>query len=70
MEIKKSPLENMALNKRFWKNKKVLITGHTGFKGSWMSLYLYTLGAKVYGVSLKEENKHLLYPYLKKKKYF
>ena len=60
----------MALNKRFWKKKKVLITGHTGFKGSWMSLYLYTLGAKVYGVSLKEENKHLLYPYLKKKNIF
>lgn len=36
----------------FFKNKKVLITGHTGFKGSWLSLYLYLLGAKVYGISL------------------
>tara|TARA_Y100000385_G_scaffold288981_1_gene357069 strand:+ start:2627 stop:3700 length:1074 start_codon:yes stop_codon:yes gene_type:complete len=32
-------------------NKKVLITGHTGFKGSWLSLWLTTLGAKVYGIS-------------------
>ena len=36
-----------------FKNKKVLITGHTGFKGSWLSLWLYLLGAKVYGISLK-----------------
>ena len=32
-------------------NKKVLITGHTGFKGSWLSIWLYLLGAKVFGVS-------------------
>ena len=36
----------------FYKNKKVLITGHTGFKGSWLSLYLHLLGSKVYGISL------------------
>ena len=34
-----------------FENKKVLITGHTGFKGSWLSLWLTTLGAKVYGIS-------------------
>lgn len=38
--------------KNFWKNKKVFITGHTGFKGSWMTLILKNLGAKVYGYSL------------------
>lgn len=38
---------------QFWKDKKVFITGHTGFKGSWLSLYLSTLGAKVYGYSLE-----------------
>ena len=37
----------------FFKNKKVLITGHTGFKGAWLSYYLYLLGAKVMGISLK-----------------
>jgi CDP-glucose 4,6-dehydratase len=36
----------------FWKNKKVFITGHTGFKGSWLCLYLYQLGAKVSGYAL------------------
>ena len=42
----------MKINKNFWKNKKVLITGHTGFKGGWLSLFLKNLGAKVYGISL------------------
>lgn len=36
----------------FWKNKKVLITGHTGFKGSWLALWLQSLGAQVIGYSL------------------
>ena len=35
-----------------YKNKKVFLTGHTGFKGSWLSLWLTALGAKVYGYSL------------------
>ena len=43
--------------KNFYK-KKVLITGHTGLKGSWLSLWLNEHGAKVYGVSNNfEENK-------------
>jgi CDP-glucose 4,6-dehydratase len=37
----------------FYKNKKVLITGHTGFKGSWLSLWLNQLGAQVYGYALE-----------------
>ena len=36
----------------FWNNKRVLITGHTGFKGSWLSLWLNSLGAKVHGIAL------------------
>lgn len=36
----------------FFSRKKVLITGHTGFKGSWLSLLLYKLGADVYGYAL------------------
>ncbi len=39
--------------KNFWKGKKVLITGHTGFKGSWLIIILNLLGAKIYGYSLK-----------------
>jgi CDP-glucose 4,6-dehydratase len=36
----------------FWKGKKVFLTGHTGFKGGWLSLWLHHLGAKVTGFSL------------------
>ena len=35
-----------------YKNKRVLVTGHTGFKGSWLSLWLKNLGAEVCGVAL------------------
>ena len=40
------------VNASFWKNKQVLITGHTGFKGSWLSLWLHSMGANVIGYSL------------------
>lgn len=36
----------------FWKDKRVVVTGHTGFKGAWLSLWLKLMGANVYGVSL------------------
>jgi len=39
----------------FWSNKNVLVTGHTGFKGSWLSLWLQYLGANVTGYSLENE---------------
>ena len=38
-----------------YKNRRVLVTGHTGFKGSWLSLWLQTLGAKVTGIALPPE---------------
>jgi CDP-glucose 4,6-dehydratase len=41
------------MNSLFWKGKKVLVTGHTGFKGSWLSLWLQSLGADVSGLALK-----------------
>ena len=41
----------ISLNNAF-NNKKIVITGHTGFKGSWLSLWLKQLGAKVSGVSI------------------
>jgi len=40
------------MNPAFWKYKKVLLTGHTGFKGSWLSLWLQDLGADVSGYSI------------------
>lgn len=40
------------MKKNFWKDKTVLITGHTGFKGSWLSLWMQSLSAKVIGIAL------------------
>ena len=48
MEISKGKVD-----KNFWVGKKVFLTGHTGFKGSWMSLWLQSMGATVKGYSLK-----------------
>lgn len=41
------------MQKEFWSNKKVLLTGHTGFKGSWLSIWLQKLGSQVTGFSLE-----------------
>jgi len=43
----------MTLDLVFWSNRKVLITGHTGFKGSWLCLVLSNMGADVYGYALE-----------------
>jgi CDP-glucose 4,6-dehydratase len=42
----------MEVTSDFWRDKRVLLTGHTGFKGAWMSLWLHSLGAKVQGFAL------------------
>jgi len=41
------------VDKSFWKGKKVFLTGHTGFKGSWLSLWLQSMGATVKGYALE-----------------
>lgn len=45
-------MEGLAVNPGFWSGRRVLITGHTGFKGSWLSAWLEMLGAKLCGYSL------------------
>ena len=40
------------MNREFWRGKKVFLTGHTGFKGSWLTLWLSDMGAYVYGYAL------------------
>jgi CDP-glucose 4,6-dehydratase len=45
-------MESVVMHSQFWQNKKVLVTGHTGFKGSWLSLWLQKLGANVAGIAL------------------
>ena len=48
-----------SIDPGFWDGKRVLITGHTGFKGSWLSLLLAHLGCKVWGLSLPPEEPSL-----------
>lgn len=59
MAKRKSALENVELttmsatvSSKFWSGKKVFLTGHTGFKGSWLALWLQSLGAQVKGFAL------------------
>ena len=45
-------VEEMVVDKNFWRGRRVLLTGHTGFKGSWLSLWLQHLGAQLVGYAL------------------
>ena len=58
--------------KQFYRNKKILITGATGFKGAWLCLWLKIMGAKVYGIGYKPNNNKRLFDQLNlsKKIYF
>lgn len=47
-----------------YRDKKVIVTGHTGFKGSWLSQWLLSLGAKVYGISLPIPQQPILFELL------
>ena len=38
--------------REFWSGRRVVVTGHTGFKGGWLSLWLSSLGAEVHGIAL------------------
>jgi len=49
------------VNLNFWKGKKVFVTGHTGFKGSWLCIFLSLLGAKVTGYALKPKTNPSLF---------
>ena len=45
-------MEKMVIDSFFWKNRSVFLTGHTGFKGGWLALWLTSMGAKVNGYAL------------------
>jgi len=49
----------------FWQGKRVLITGHTGFKGSWLALWLHSLGAEVFGFALEPDTHPSLFDQLR-----
>ena len=43
------------INRKFWTNKKVFLTGHTGFKGGWLASWLLDMGSQVFGFALKPD---------------
>src|SRR6185436_2109769 len=45
-------MENVEMNREFWGGKRVFLTGHTGFKGGWLALWLADMGAEVHGYAL------------------
>ena len=62
MAIRKSAMESLVVS--FWRNKHVLVTGHTGFKGCWLSLWLLHLGARVTGLALPSKTTPSLFDQL------
>lgn len=45
-------MENLVVDAEFWRGKRVLLTGHTGFKGGWLALWLQKMQAEVFGLAL------------------
>ncbi len=54
-------MESMVIDREFWRNRNVFLTGHTGFKGGWLSLWLQQLEAKVTGYALEPSTSPALY---------
>ena len=52
MDLRTGALEDLVMDRAFWAGRRVFVTGHTGFKGSWLSLWLESLGAEVHGFAL------------------
>ena len=61
MDLRQSALESLEMTATtnpdadFWRGRRVLLTGHTGFKGAWLALWLHRLGARVCGIGLSPE---------------
>lgn len=54
-------MESLAVNRRFWQGRRVLLTGHTGFKGTWLGLWLKQLGAETAGFALAPPSRPSLF---------
>jgi CDP-glucose 4,6-dehydratase len=57
----RSTVENLVMTRDFWRGRKVLLTGHTGFKGAWLSLWLHERGARTTGLALAPESRPNLF---------
>ena len=56
MVVRYSALEGLVMNREFWAGRRVFLTGHTGFKGGWLAMWLSDMGAEVYGYALPAEH--------------
>ena len=45
-------MESICMSRNFWEGKRVFVTGHTGFKGGWLALWLADMQAEVHGYAL------------------
>ena len=61
MDERTGSLEDVAMNPGFWRGRRVLVTGHTGFKGGWLCLWLQSLGAEVVGYALEPPTRPSLF---------
>jgi CDP-glucose 4,6-dehydratase len=62
--FREGALESMEVDHQFWRRKKVFVTGHTGFKGAWLSLWLVKMGAQVTGFSIGKPTRPNLFDLL------
>ena len=61
-------MEVVGPSRQFWRGKRVLVTGDSGFKGSWLTLWLDELGAEIHGISLPPDQRPNLYSLAKVRK--
>jgi CDP-glucose 4,6-dehydratase len=61
MDQRKSRVASLVIDPNFWRGRRVFLTGHTGFKGAWMTLLLRSLGAEIHGFSLPPESNYGLF---------
>jgi CDP-glucose 4,6-dehydratase len=61
MGERNSQVEDMVIDRRFWAGRRVLLTGHTGFKGAWTALVLRSLGAEVHGFARSPDDEKSLF---------
>jgi CDP-glucose 4,6-dehydratase len=55
MDERRRQVESVVINPGFWSCRRVFLTGHTGFKGGWLTLILHSLNAKVFGFALRPD---------------
>ena len=61
MDQRPRQMENVVIEPGFWRDRRVFLTGHTGFKGAWTTLLLQSMGAQVSGFSLQQDDDNAIF---------